>query len=88
MAAKKKEQNTPDKALYLNENGERLSVEECFREIEGRIGALEDEELPLEEAFARYSEGMALIRYAGAAIDAVEQQVQQIAADGERKDFE
>ena len=45
MAAKKKEQNTPDKALYLNENGERLSVEECFREIEGRIGALEDEEL-------------------------------------------
>ena len=85
---KKEADSTMDEALFKTAEGEPLSVEESFREIELRISALDNEELPLEEAFERYREGMALIRYTSAAIDEVEHRVQEISDDGSRRDFE
>ena len=85
---KKTENTAPDEALFRNENGEPLSVEESFKEIESRIAFLENGDSSLEESFKIFKEGMELIKYTGAAISDVEKQVQIICEDGSLEEFE
>ena len=77
-----------NEALFKNEDGMPLSVEESFKEIESRIAFLESGDSTLEESFKVFKEGMELIKYTGASISEVEKQVQIICDDGSLEDFE
>ena len=52
-----------------------LTLEEAFAQTEELIRKLEEENLPLEEAFALYERGMALLRQCSGQIDRVEKQM-------------
>ena len=64
------------------------SLEQAFEMLESTIANLENPELNLEESFAEYSKGMELVKFANAAIDKVEKQVQMLSENGELTDFE
>ena len=61
--------------------------EDAFGQLEAVIGRLESEEIPLEEAFRVYSEGMELLQFCNASIDAVEKKVLKINEDGGLDEF-
>ena len=79
MAAKKKEERSAE---------EKLSIEEAFSLIDGKVKALESDDISLEDSFKEYKEGMELLKYCHEAIAEVEQQVKKIAEDGTLEDFE
>ena len=64
------------------EEQEPLTLEENFERLEETIGRLEDEDISLEDAFAAYSEGMALLKACNEQIDRVEKKVLKLAEDG------
>lgn len=72
-AAKKKQKN--------------LTLEEAFLQLETVIGHLEEEEISLEDAFSAYREGMELLQFCNASIDAVEKKVLKLNEDGELDEF-
>ncbi len=51
------------------------SLEENFAQLEETIAQLEAEDISLEEAFAAYSQGMALLKSCNEQIDQVEKKV-------------
>ena len=72
-----------------NEEGtEQLTVEESFARLDEMVKRLESEDVPLEESFRLYQEGMKLLKLCHEAIEEVEQKVQKIAEDGSLEDFE
>ena len=74
--AKKKEEKT--------EKEQALSLEEAFVQIEEVIGSLETEDITLEQSFAEYNRGMALLAQCNETIDRVEKKVLKINEDGGR----
>ena len=52
-----------------------LHLEELFARAETLIGRMEEPELPLEEAFAAYEQGMKIIQACNSRIDQVEQKM-------------
>ena len=54
---------------------EDLNLEELFARAEALIGQMEEPELPLEEAFAAYEQGMKIIQTCNSRIDQVEQKM-------------
>lgn len=64
-----------------------LSLEEAFTQIEEVIGRLEAEEITLEESFAQYNRGMALLAHCNETIDRVEKKVLKISEDGGLDEF-
>lgn len=56
--------------------GQKRTLEELFRELETITGELEAQELPLEDAFAKYRRGMELLKECNAAVDTVEKELQ------------
>lgn len=54
---------------------DKLSIEDTFENINGIIGKLSSDELPLEDSFALYKEGMELISHCNDIIDGVEKQI-------------
>lgn len=77
--AKKKEEAT--------EKEQALSLEEAFVQIEEVIGRLEAEEITLEQSFAEYNRGMALLAQCNETIDRVEKKVLKINEDGGLDEF-
>lgn len=69
------------------ENKDTLSLEEAFAQIEEVIGRLETEEITLEESFAQYNRGMALLAHCNETIDQVEKKVLKIGEDGGLDEF-
>ncbi|MCD7956919.1 MAG: exodeoxyribonuclease VII small subunit [Lachnospiraceae bacterium] len=69
-------------------SGEELSIEEAFEKLDGLIGRLEDREIPLEEAFALYQQGLQLIQTCGEKLDTVEKKIQVLTPDGDLEEFE
>lgn len=67
---------------------ENHSLEENFEKLEEMIERLEGEDLPLEEAFRIYSEGMSLLKQCSRQIDRVEKQVLKLSETGELEEFE
>lgn len=65
-----------------------FSLEENFDRLEEIIEKLEREDIPLEEAFAAYSEGMAVLKLCGEQIDRVEKKVLKLSEDGQLEEFE
>ena len=63
----------------MDEELEALSFEQAYEELEQTVHRLEAGDLALEEAIATYERGMRLARRCGAALDAAELQIQQLA---------
>ena len=61
---------------------EELTLEEAFNKLDTVISKMENEDVPLEESFQLYSEGMGLLKDVNDRIDRVEKQVQKMQADG------
>lgn len=64
-----------------------LTLEESFQRLDVLIAKLEDREIPLEESFAVYKEGMDLLKSSREKIDTVEKKMLQISEDGELSEF-
>ena len=77
--AKKKEETAEKERV--------LSLEEAFAQLEEVIGHLETEEITLEESFAEYNRGMALLAKCNETIDEVEKKVLKINEDGGLDEF-
>lgn len=71
----------------LEGQGEELSLEEAFEQIEEVITHLETEEITLEQSFQEYNKGMKLLQHCNATIDRVEKKVLQINEDGGLDEF-
>lgn len=68
------------------EEKKELTLEENFARMEEIIGKLE-EDIPLEEAFHAYSEGMLVLKQCYGQIDRVEKQVLKLGVDGQLEEF-
>ena len=64
------------------------SLEELFAEAEALIGRMEEPELPLEDAFAAYEQGMRIIRACNSRIDQVEQKMLVMNEEGGLEPFD
>lgn len=64
-----------------------LSLEEAFDKLDGLLEKLEDRELPLEESFRLYKEGMDLLAKCNEKIDTVEKKIQIMNGDGGLDEF-
>ncbi len=64
-----------------------LTLEQIFEKLEGTIGKLEQEEIPLEESFKLYKEGMKLVKSCNDRIDKVEKEVLKLNENGELDEF-
>ena len=69
------------------ESEEALSLEESFSRLEEIVEALEQDALPLEEAFLKYQQGMQLLKRCNEKIDLVEKKVQVMNGDGGFDEF-
>ncbi|MFW5750078.1 MAG: exodeoxyribonuclease VII small subunit [Planctomycetota bacterium] len=59
------------------------TIEECFALIEQAVAALEDGQLPLEEALKRYEEGLRGVRQARTQLDGFAARLEELREDGE-----
>jgi exonuclease VII small subunit len=64
-----------------------FSLEENFAALEEVISRMEEEDIPLEEAFSAYSEGMKLLKDCNAQIDKVEKKVLKLNAEGKTQEL-
>ncbi len=64
------------------------SLESMLDKIDEIVEQLNDDEIPLEEAFAQYSKGVKLVEECNKTIDRVEKKVQKLLDNGETEDFE
>ena len=78
----------PAKKAQNNEETESRSLEEMLDEIDEIVEKLDDEDIPLEDAFALYSQGVKLAEESSKTIDRVEKKVQKLMDDGSTEDFE
>jgi exodeoxyribonuclease VII small subunit len=62
-----------------------LRIDEVLSRLEHVVEQLEAGDLPLEQALARFEEGVALARRGGAMLDALEERVELLLADGGRR---
>jgi len=67
---------------------EELTLEQGFQQLDEIIEKLEDREIPLEESFQFYEQGVKLLQGCNEKIDRVEKQVQKLNADNSLSDFE
>jgi exodeoxyribonuclease VII small subunit len=60
---------------------EQLSFEEAFAQLEATVAALQDGQLPLEQALERYQDGMKLAQHCNELLQKAELTVQQLNND-------
>lgn len=70
------------------EKKKELSLEENFNGLEEIIVKLESDDIPLEDAFKAYSDGMKLLKICNDQIDRVEKQVLKLTEEGQLEAFE
>jgi len=66
---------------------DEMSIKESFEYLDDLLNKIQDEELPLEEAFALYEKGMKVLKECSGKIDAVEKKVKLIDANGNVSDL-
>lgn len=71
----------------MDREQENYSLEENFARLEDTMELLEQDDIPLEEAFRAYSEGMAILKQCSDQIDRVEKQVLKLNEDGQLEEF-
>lgn len=79
---------SPARGDRMSEEKKTPGLEENFQKLEGIIEHLEDENLSLEDAFAAYSQGMALLKECNVQIDRVEKQVLKLTESGQLEEFQ
>ena len=62
------------------------SLETAFEELDALAAKMEDRDLPLEEAFKLYQEGVKLLKYCNGAIDKVEKKIIEIHGNEDEED--
>ena len=67
---------------------EDLSLEEAFAKLDELAARLEDRDIPLEDAFGLYRQGMDLLKSCSEKIDTVEKKMLEITEDGEIREFQ
>lgn len=67
---------------------EGLSLEDTFSKIDEVMDKLASSDVPLEESFGLYKNGMELLAHCSKVIDGVEKQVRVLSGDGEEKELE
>lgn len=65
-----------------------LTLEQAFARLDELAVKLEEKDVPLEESFRLYKEGMDLLKFCRSEIDTVEKKMQVITEDGELRDFD
>jgi exodeoxyribonuclease VII small subunit len=60
---------------------EDLSYEEAYEKLEAAVAALQDGQMPLEQALQHYEEGMKLAQYCNELLQQAELRVQQLSVD-------
>lgn len=78
----------PDNEEAETENSGDMTLEEAFKKLDDIAARLEKRDIPLEESFRLYKEGMDLLKFCRGRIDTVEKKMQVISDDGELTDFE
>lgn len=71
----------------MSNSENQYSLEENFARLEETIEKLGNDDLPLEEAFLAYSEGMKILQQCNEQIDRVEKQVLKLTEDGGLEEF-
>lgn len=72
----------------MAESEKEISLEENLDKLNEIIERMESDELPLEEAFQAYSDGMRLLKICNDQIDRVEKQVLKLTEEGALEEFE
>ena len=62
---------------------EDLSFEEAYARLEIAVAALQDGQMPLEQALRHYEEGMKLAQHCNELLQKAELRVQQLGIDGD-----
>jgi len=70
------------------EEKKEMTLEENFEKIEELIQVLADADVPLEEAFQAYGEGMTILKRCNDQIDRVEKKVMVLNGDGTLEELE
>jgi exodeoxyribonuclease VII small subunit len=70
------------------ENVEKLTFEQAYRQLEETVQKLEAGNLPLAEAVSLYEQGMALAKQCGLQLDEAELTIKQLMPTEELVDFE
>ena len=63
------------------EETNKTTLEEDFKKLESLLKEMEREDIGIEDAFAKYAEGMQLIKTRNEKIDRVEKKVMQLSDD-------
>lgn len=72
----------------MSEEKKGFTLEENFEKLEEIIGILEADDVPLEEAFKAYTEGLAVLKQCNDQIDRVEKQVLKLSETGITEEFD
>ena len=70
-----------------NKEAEEKTLEQAFHELEEITARLEDRETSLEDSFALYQKGVALVRLCTEKLDTVEKKILQLNEDGTTSEF-
>jgi exodeoxyribonuclease VII small subunit len=65
----------------IMEETNKTTLEEDFKKLESLLKEMEREDIGIEDAFAKYVEGMQLIKTCNEKIDRVEKKVMQLSDD-------
>ena len=71
----------------MSEKKDKATLEENFDHLETNLKKMEDDSLPLEEAFELYQQSMKLLKECNDEIDRVEKKVLLLRDNGETDEF-
>lgn len=72
----------------MSDKQQDFSLEENFQRLEETIDCLEQEDIPLEDAFKAYTLGMQILKQCNDQIDRVEKQVLKLGEMGELEELD
>lgn len=68
-------------------NKKTVNLEDNFAEIEALLEELERDDISIEDAFDKYSQGIELLKQCDRCIDKVEKKVLKLMEDGKTEEF-
>ena len=71
----------------MDEKQKELNLEEAFAQLDAIVGKMENRNLPLEDAFTYYQQGVQLLKLCNEKISRVEKQMIEIQGDQENDEF-
>ena len=72
----------------MSDKQQDFTLEESFERLEATIEQLEQEDIPLEDAFKAYTLGMEILKQCNDQIDRVEKQVLKLSETGELEELD